>query len=336
MSAQFKNLFNKNGNKQPVENQNTLYIDISKQIVRQSSVLMPSATELTACKSPLQVALCWTAHGFPVFPCKESPILDANGKEIEGAKKPYISGGFKSATTDQVQIQIWWQKFPGALIGLPLGPNTGLIVIDPDRHGRGDGVANFNSLLVEHDIKIDQPGPMAITQSGGHHHFFIYPNRPEGHAKELTDCVDIKGKGGYVITAGSKMADGAAYSWVENRDPASCVVQSMPPALEALVFKNGKIKSTPSLSLHNGPSIREIESALTYIPAETYEDWRVAGMSLKSQLGESGYSLWYRWSQSSPKFKAGEMRRIWDSYKGEGITIASLFDIAKKKWGESC
>ena len=64
----------------------------------------------------------------PVFPCVETP--DEKGKV---SKRPYIKGGFKSASRDFEQIRRWWAQHPNAMIGVPTGQETGIFVIDIDQ-----------------------------------------------------------------------------------------------------------------------------------------------------------------------------------------------------------
>src|SRR4030095_4473692 len=58
--------------------------------------------------------------------------------------------------------------------------------------------------------------------------------------------------------------------------------------------------------------------------------WINVGMGIKDDLGEAGYSLWLEWSQTCPdKFDASDTRHKWNSYKGAGITIATVFGRAR-------
>jgi hypothetical protein len=59
------------------------------------------------------------------------------------------------------------------------------------------------------------------------------------------------------------------------------------------------------------------------------EGWINVGMALKG-LGAIGYELWCAWSESSPKYKAGDCERKWPTFHvgtpgGTDITLASLF-----------
>ena len=65
----------------------------------------------------LRAALGFAKRGKPVFPCKPD-------------KTPLTPNGFKDATTDPNQITEWWTKHPEALIGMPTGAVSGVVVLD--------------------------------------------------------------------------------------------------------------------------------------------------------------------------------------------------------------
>ena len=66
--------------------------------------------------------------GLPVFPCRET--LDEKGKI---RKSPYTKNGYKAASKNEEQIRLWWRNFPDALVGVPAGPITGILVVDIDQ-----------------------------------------------------------------------------------------------------------------------------------------------------------------------------------------------------------
>lgn len=72
----------------------------------------------------------------------------------------------------------------------------------------------------------------------------------------------------------------------------------------------------------------EIRRALTYIPADDRKTWLDVGMAVKSELGDTGYSIWLDWSQYSDKFNERDANAVWKSFKGRGITIKTLFKTA--------
>ena len=140
--------------------------------------------------------------GWPVFPCRTSD------------KGPLTANGFKDATTDAAQITAWWTRWPDAMIGIPMGPKTGVFVIDLDVRDDGrDGLACLAGLEAEHgDLP---PCPVVITPSGGRHLYFAFDHdRPATTSRgRLPVGVDVRGYGGYVIAPPSVRADGESYQW---------------------------------------------------------------------------------------------------------------------------
>ena len=59
------------------------------------------------------------AKRFPIFPCAQT-------------KKPLVASGFHAATQDPAQIRAWWRQWPDALVGVPTGQGTQLVVVDYD------------------------------------------------------------------------------------------------------------------------------------------------------------------------------------------------------------
>lgn len=188
----------------------------------------------------LAEALSYAARGWPVFPCEgkdKRPLVprdtDADGKPIPN------TGGLKKATTDADQIRAWWTKWPNALIGVALGHEAGVWVVDFDpREGEDvDGVAARMAELVGNF----PAGPKSETQSGGWHIWF---RMPEGDVpknsvgKGATKHIDWRAQGGYVIAPPSVMANGNRYSWLVSPDVAD--FPDAPAELLDLVFKRGR------------------------------------------------------------------------------------------------
>lgn len=141
--------------------------------------------------------------GVMVFPCQEGGA---------SAKAPYTRRGFKDATTDQLTADLWSLKYPGAIWGMPCALN-GVLVLDADRHGKGDGVGNILAIFERHQFDW-RTVPVVATPSGGYHFYF---RRPDGLGRTkatLCDAVDVRDNA-YVITPDCTMRDGRRYDLVE-------------------------------------------------------------------------------------------------------------------------
>ena len=153
-------------------------------------------------------ALAYAEAGIPVFPCNpldKRPLLPAG---------PGGTGGFHLATTNPLQIKAWWAKWPNAMIGAPTGKASGLVALDVDQDpARGKyGIETLHA--IGHPLEELFDHPHTQTAGGGYHVFFAYEEeRPiRNTAGAVGRFLDTRGEGGYVILAGSRTADGRAYT----------------------------------------------------------------------------------------------------------------------------
>lgn len=140
-----------------------------------------------------ECALELARRGIPVFPCKPEWFG-------EDRKKPYTRHGFKDAVTDPIKIAQWWKWFPDALIGVPTGEKTGLMVHDWDSKAcdvemaLADMEAEFGPIM----------GPLVRTMSGGIHIWTRWVPGIANSASKLRPGYDVRGEGGYAIAPGSR------------------------------------------------------------------------------------------------------------------------------------
>jgi putative DNA primase/helicase len=169
------------------------------------------ALPLASSEPMLGFALNYAALGWPVFPCNPSPLKGIG-------KRPLTAHGFKDATTDEAQIRSWWDRWSDALIGVPMGPRSGVFAVDPDvpeRAGDPDGVEAWRRLQEQYGVVITHTH---ITPSGGLHVLFRWDDkRPvsnrEGKLKGTG--INVRGRGGYIIVPPSRLEDGRSYNMAE-------------------------------------------------------------------------------------------------------------------------
>src|SRR5262245_6860495 len=168
-----------------------------------------------------EAALDYARCGIPVFPC--NPI----------DKRPLTVNGFKDATRDETQILAWWQQYPNAMIGVPMGPASGLwaVDLDLDPARKIDGKATLDQLAT-------QRGPLPLTWTsatprGGRHLIFALDPNVEirNSASKIGSGIDVRGNGGYICLPPSRNATGGEYRW-EPGGPQNATLA--PPWLVAL------------------------------------------------------------------------------------------------------
>src|SRR5215212_9183171 len=157
----------------------------------------------------VEFALGYARRGWPVFPCDPA------------TKRPLIKDGFKGASTDEATVVGWWQRWPNAMIGVPMGRATGVFAIDPDvpkEFGGADGLAAWHDLVRQNGGS--PPTHTQETPSGGLHILFRWDEqRPITNREgDLPPGINVRGEGGYIIAEPSRRADGVAYRMVEPLD----------------------------------------------------------------------------------------------------------------------
>jgi hypothetical protein len=67
---------------------------------------------------------------------------------------------------------------------------------------------------------------------------------------------------------------------------------------------------------------QDIRAALAYLNPDDREEWVKAGMAIKAEVGESGYSIWNEWGQGSATHKERDAQSVWKSFKKNGVGSA--------------
>lgn len=78
--------------------------------------------------------------------------------------------------------------------------------------------------------------------------------------------------------------------------------------------------------------LTEVDDCLEFVSPDCgYEQWRNIGMALKSEYGESGFTLWDRWSSPGASYPGStKLLKFWNSFANTGITLASLVHYAQE------
>lgn len=72
------------------------------------------------------------------------------------------------------------------------------------------------------------------------------------------------------------------------------------------------------------------ESALQFISPVERETWVAMGMALHSEFGDAARDIWTNWSRGADSFNELSARSVWKSFRGTGVTIASLYHEARQ------
>lgn len=72
------------------------------------------------------------------------------------------------------------------------------------------------------------------------------------------------------------------------------------------------------------------ESALQFISPIERDTWVAMGMALQSEYGDKARDLWMNWSRQAESFRELDARSVWKSFRGTGVSIATLYHEAKQ------
>lgn len=79
------------------------------------------------------------------------------------------------------------------------------------------------------------------------------------------------------------------------------------------------------MSNYDGLSNEQIRSALSFLDYEDRDEWLMAGMCIKHELGELGFDMWNAWSSLSSSYNAKHNKSQWKTFKsGKGRTIGTF------------
>ncbi len=166
--------------------------------------------------SSLQHALHYLAMGLSVIPIKPD-------------KTPYIQWkNFQKRLPTEDEVKAWWQKWPGAMIGIVTGKVSGVCVIDIDSE---EGQAQVDELIPENLVF-----PVSKTPRGGKHYYFKMPDEPIGNNAGAIPGADFRGERGYIIAPPSMNGDGQGYIWLDGCSIDEVELSSLPSAY--IVFIN--------------------------------------------------------------------------------------------------
>lgn len=166
----------------------------------------------------LEYALRYAEEGLAVFPThwiEDGQCSCGDSACSSAGKHPFLSGGFKIATTDATTIHGWWHTYPKANVAIATGKMSGVFVIDVDT---SDGKVGEESLrTLEEKVGSLPKDALVRTGSGGFHIYMKMPDQVlRGSTSKIADNIDVRADGGYVIAPPSTHKSGKQYEWVNS------------------------------------------------------------------------------------------------------------------------
>jgi hypothetical protein len=146
--------------------------------------------------------------------------------------------------------------------------------------------------------------------------------------EEGQTCLELRWIGHQSVIAGAH-PDTAGYRWLEGCSPAEVRVAIAPDWLLEPLFK------APEEAPHQSyqPSAQDADRATEILqhitPRDDYDSWLKVGMALHS-VDPGLLSSWVEWSRKSANFDEQECLSKWKSFKSTGVTIGTLFFLARQ------
>lgn len=234
-------------------------------------------------------------------------------------KHPAISKGLNAASKDIAVLENLWAGRADRNIGIATGVISGIFVVDVDGEAGRTSLAELPPL----------PKTLTCRTARGNHYFFKYPSKKVFNRTHVWRNIDIRGDGGYVISAPSRHISGVYYEWL---DPDADIAE----APQWLIDKVCADKKAPvvndDLLAHAGDkewSADDVRDMLTCLDSSgPREYWINMGMALHS--GGYDFGLWDDWSSKSHKYNKSDTLIQWRSFKPDGgITMGTLIGEAK-------
>jgi putative DNA primase/helicase len=170
----------------------------------------------------LETALQLAERGIPV-----QPGHHVNGEACSCGKWPCGSPGKHPRTgddgkvvpftTDPKAIAAYWREWPWASVRIQTGPESGLLLLDVDRHNGQDGFARLAELEAEHG-KLPETWT-ETTPGGGSHRYFRLSGETAARQAKPADGLEIHYGANAATAAPSLGPNGTRYEWVEGASP---------------------------------------------------------------------------------------------------------------------
>lgn len=124
------------------------------------------------------------------------------------------------------------------------------------------------------------------------------------------------------------------YSWCSGCSPRELAVTEVPDWLLYPLIDQHRVVSRSSVRRNVEEEQNWARTLLNYInPRDDYWGWLRVGMALHS-VDVSMLDDWIGWSRGSDYFDENECVKKWPSFKGSGVSVGTLYHMAKKDSGD--
>lgn len=167
--------------------------------------MSPAEAAIELAERGYRVLPCWPVHGDRCA-CGRNCDRKRQGKHPLHHAVPH---GALSASSDPLMVAEWWKRWPSANVAVA---TDGLLVVDIDTK---EAFEQFTS-LANAGGGFQSPPPITRTGRGGLHIWLRTASPLPNAAAVLSNGIDVRGAGGYVLVPPSINGHGP-YRWVPER-----------------------------------------------------------------------------------------------------------------------
>lgn len=283
-------------------------------------------------QSPFSQAVDFLVEkGFSVIPIAEKQKFPCELKTFpwKGTQIVAMSGWQRYNKTRATPEEIaQWKTWEGCGIGVLLGELSGIVGLDLD-----NDIDNLHADI----LKIVPDSPVKKKGAKGFTAFYKYngdiPAKLSWNKAGERIC-EVLSNGQQCLAPPSIHPAGMSYVWLGPRlgeaDLPELTLEHV-KQINALFPEAARpahvvVPFTPRTHDVDLP----IDDMLRYLDAESYESWVQVGMSLKTEYGESGRSIFHTFSSQSTKYNPRDTDVKFNSFKRTDRTIGSLIYEAKQ------
>ena len=238
-------------------------------------------------------------------------------------KRPILNNWTNTKLSDE-EVNKFSQGFYN--IGICLGKTSNLIALDFD-----SDIDNLHNKI----LKITGKSPVIKKGETGFTMFFRYNGEKSGKYSIDGEMVfEILSDGNQTVLPPSiHPSTKKPYYYLNQNTLSNTDLNSLPYLPLDFKEKIDKLFGKEIKELHKEieykTSVLEIEEALEYINPDSYDTWINVGMALKNYEEEDLLFLWDEWSQKGDSYNPKEIEYKWKSFKGQGLTLSTLFKLAR-------
>jgi hypothetical protein len=129
------------------------------------------------------------------------------------------------------EIVDWWIAWPMSNIAVITGKVSNLMIIDHDTY-KPEYLQDEILRLIPDSLET----PCVVSPQGGHHQYFLCPEKVPTIGAGLLPALDYRCEGGFIIAPPSTNGDGKRYEWVIN--PKDVPLAKVPDSVLALIASN--------------------------------------------------------------------------------------------------